>query len=183
MLVYLAADDDMVRLLAEAFDKYHGSRLRKGDDAVRVSIIQAWAKTDEDGNPVGAALKHHGVPCFAKVRIVNQRDRVNGLADAEILVDGDAWPHLEIPQRLAIIDQQLTRIEPVCHDDTGLFKLDDCGRPKLKIRLPDYQIAGFHEVRERHGGDSLEHREIATLFNELGQGVFAFVEQAQEQRA
>lgn len=35
--------------------------------------------------------KHHGVKAAGLCRIVNLKDRVKGLGDVEILIDGDWW--------------------------------------------------------------------------------------------
>lgn len=180
MPVYLKADDDMERLLHHTIEKYHARLLGDGtpdNPGVSVSIIQAWAKVDDDGNPVGAALMHHGYPALAKVRIIGQRDRVHGMADAEIIVDGDAWPKLDQARRIACLDHEMTHIEVQTHEDTGKPKLDDGGRPKLRMRLHDYQTGWFVEVAQRHGDASVERQQAQQILAENGQVLFAFMEQ------
>lgn len=36
------------------------------------------------------------------------------------------------------------------------MKTDDVGRPKLKMRLHDWQMGGFREIAQRYGSDALE---------------------------
>ena len=69
-------------------------------------------------------------------------------------------------QRSAV-DDCLTEIEVLIED--GKTKRDDCGRPKLRRRAPDWEVAGYNEVAERHGKSSLEIHNFRVLFDEHGQ--------------
>lgn len=170
MPTFTLANDDMNRLLERARAEWHKDL---NDNGVTVSCIVAIAKLDEEGNPMGDALKHHGVACFAVVRIVKQSDRVQGMADAEITLDGDRWAFLDDAERLAILDHELTHIEIVKED--GAVKLDDGGRPKLKLRAHDYEHGWFNETAKRHGPKSQEVQQAQQLFDADGQSYFGFV--------
>ena len=58
------------------------------------------------------------------------------------------------------------------------FKTDDAGRPRLKIRLHDWQLGGFAAVAERHGEHAPEVVEARKLAERFGQLLFDFAEGA-----
>lgn len=171
MTTYLLADDDTVRLLAETRAKYHPVLDEIG---VRVSILMAIAAVDKDGNKKGPALKVHGVPALAKVRIVKHSDRVQGMADAEIVVDGDEWAFFPREKKVAILDHELLHLDPQIDED-GKPVTDDGGRPVLKMRHHDHQIGWFKEIAERHGKHSVEMEQARAMFDEGGQAYFPFL--------
>src|SRR4051812_37217959 len=133
MTIYVAPEPDQVALLDHTLDTYH-QRLRAV--GIRVALRQAMSPVDDEGNPKGPALKHHGVPCYATVKIVSQKDRVMGQADAINTLDGDRWPTIDKATRIAILDHELTHLEPLLEED-GAPKEDDCGRPKLTMKVHD----------------------------------------------
>jgi hypothetical protein len=139
-------------------EKFHPPLVEIG---LTFSVLMAEAKRDAEGNLTGPAIKHHGYPALAKVRIVSERDRAHGMADVALLLDGDRWPLLSQGERIALLDHELTHIELVI-DDEGKPKADDLGRPKLRIRLHDFEAGWFHEVAERHGKQSQEVQQAHT---------------------
>lgn len=166
MSTFTIADDDTLRLFDVAMKTHHTRLVTAG---VRVSVIAAAAPIDEDTNePVGEALKHHGYPCMACVRIIKHSDRVQGMADAEIKIDGDRWPLLSREEKIAVFDHELTHLELV-------GDVDDGGRPKLKMRLHDHQLGWFDEVAERHGKFSIEQQQAQQLVDDCDQTYFAFM--------
>jgi hypothetical protein len=176
MTTYTHADDDTMRMLKEVADEYHAVL---GEEGVTVSILMAHAAIGDDGDPKGPALKHHGVPAFATIRRTTLKQRVAGMADAEMTIDGDRWPHMPVAQRRAIIDHELTHLDLVIKED-GLER-DDHGRPKLRLRPHDVEVGWFYEVAERHGDDSQERQQArAIAMDQHGQVLFSFVEQPEE---
>lgn len=132
---------EYVRPLLERIKKQHHRRLVDAD--VTIGLLSAHAPVDDDGDPKGPALKLHGVQCAATVRIVSHKDRVAGLPDAIVTIDGDRWEEFGALKQEAIIDHELAHLLPT--GDT-----DDCGRPKLKMRPHDVDLGGFHDIVERH---------------------------------
>lgn len=152
-------------MLLEETKQLHHPRLVLAE--VNVAAVMVEAKVDENGDPAGPALKHHGHPCLAKIRIVPPKERVQGLADAEITLDGDRWPLLSRDEQVAVLDHELTHLELVGEADDG-------GRPKLRMRLHDYEAGWFVEVAERHREASQERQQAATMFTAHGQALFPF---------
>ena len=159
MPVYELARDDLLVALAEVMGLYH-VELRDAD--VRIDVLVAYAKTDANGDPTGPAVKLHGHPCCAKVRVIGLRDRVAGRGDAEIIIDGDncdTWP----PEQLrAILDHELEHLELQVSDE-GLVKRDDAERPKLRLREHDRQFGWFDSVARRHGYASIEVQQATQM--------------------
>jgi len=174
MPTYRRADAETLATIEELIDEYHGVLK---DCAVRVGALFAFAPRDEEtGEPKNPAIKKYGLPAVATVRIVSQRDRVSGLADAMVVLDGDAWRGWSDAHQRAVIDRQLQHIE-VQIDDDGNVKTDDCNRPKLRIVPPDYLISGFRLIAERYGDDSLERQEARMALKVYGESVFGLMAQ------
>jgi hypothetical protein len=170
MPTYRQADKDVMKIIKELFDQHHEELAEAG---VRVGCLFAYAPKDENtGEPKGPALKLHGWPCAAIVKIVAHKDRVAGMPDAMICVDGKAWEEdwNENRQR-AVLDHELTHIE-VCRDEDGAVKLDDCHRPKLKMRPDDWNINGFQEIAQRYKEDSIEVGAARAMADKYGQLLF-----------
>ena len=109
---------------------------------------------------------------FAIVKINSLKDRVEGKADATILLDGYQWDHeMSEDQRKAVLDHEVMHLM-LERDGEGQIVADDIGRPKLKMRLHDFHFGGFHAIAERHGPHSVEHAAVKSL-GEVGwvQGV------------
>ena len=122
-------------------------------------------------NENGDAVSHGGYPALAMVRIVNLKDRVKGLADAEITIDQKAYEDMTDEQKDALLDHELHHLI-VLKDDDGFIKTDDVGRPKLKIKKHDYQMGWFREVAVRHGRNSPEVYQARILWERDGQAFF-----------
>lgn len=132
------------------------------EHAVTIGCLFAMSPRDEEGHPTGPALKHGGYPALGLMRIVSQRDRVAGLPDAQLIIDGERWPELAEPEREALVDHELYHLIVRTEGGIrgGVVKTDDCGRPKLKMRLHDVQLGGFTAIIERHK----EHATEAKVF-------------------
>ena len=158
---YQKADKATIALLNIVRDKHH-PRLVAHD--VRVGVLFAVAKVDEKtGEKTGPAIKGYaGAPAGAQVKTVSLKDRVVKEYDVEMLIDGDEWPHLPESVQVALLDHELTHIDP-----TG--ESDDLGRPKIKMREEDFIAWGFWEVIKRHGAAAMEHRALKRLEDQHGQ--------------
>lgn len=169
MATYEKAKQPLHVLLEAVRAAHHAERL----EGVTFAVLMVHAEVDSTGAPKGFALKHHGMPAAAKVRIVSLRDRAHGLADVEIQIDGDRWPKWSKATQRAILDHELT------HLLRGKGE-DDLGRPKLKIRDHDFQVGWFHEVAERHGKASVEVNQARVLATEYGKVYFGWSEYSEQ---
>lgn len=126
-------------------------------------------------NPDGDALKHHGTPAFANIRVVSPVDRVGKGYDAELRIDGGKWERLHHARRVALLDHELSHLKlkkswsvailDANKEPTGETELrwdtDDAGRPQLKTIPGDWETSdGFVAVVARHGLDAIEYASI-----------------------
>ena len=139
--------DNEVTALVAAVRRENHRYLEGADVAVDVLMV---SDIDDESGEVLAALKLHGYPAQATIKIVGPAQRALGQGDALMTLDFVSWRELPPAARRALIDHELTHLEVVC-GKKGEIKRDDSGRPKLKMRLHDYEIGGFREVIERHG--------------------------------
>ena len=147
---YAKASNDM-RDMAESVARNHHSELV--DAGVTIGVLACvHGERDDESRP---ALKLHGYTCAATIQITPVKQRMLGHPDAVIVIDEKTWEGLTEARRRALIDHELTHLV-VQFDDDGQPKLDDAGRPKLRMRLHDWELGGFEEVAERHGGSALE---------------------------
>lgn len=127
--------NQMARELLKEFE----SHLPVLDAGVTIACLFAYGDRDEDtGELKSDAIKHHGQRALGLCRIVNEKDRVKGCADAEILLDGDYWPTIDVPQQRALLDHELHHIK--VKDKKGIIQHDCAGRPKLKMRKHDVEF-------------------------------------------
>ena len=148
------APEDVMELAAGLMRRWHKD-LVKADVSVR--ILFAF---NHDAPP----LTHGGWPAKALARITNLRDRVAGLADALILIDGHGWQEWSDAMRLAILDHELHHFE-VRLDLVGNVRYDDANRPKLKMRMHDFQFGGFDVIVSRHREASAEAQAVKAVTN------------------
>lgn len=151
MPTYERASEEVEHQVARIMERYHGPLDEAG---VTVDILMCFAKRDANGDPVGAAIKNSGYACMATTKIVGTKDRAKGQADSEVLLDGDRWSELSGEEQDAVIDHELTHLELSVGDDG--IRIDDLGRPKLRVRLHDHQFGWFDEIVRRHGRCSIE---------------------------
>lgn len=135
---------------------------------VTITLLFAYGDRDEDtGELKSDAIKHHGMRALGLCRIVNEKDRVKGCADAEILLDGDYWPTIDAPEQRALLDHELHHLKVSVKD--GVIKHDCAGRPKLKMRKHDVEFGWFKTIAERHGEASMEQQQAKQLMDFAGQ--------------
>ena len=98
-----------------------------------------------------SAVKMNRRSVAARVRIVGYSDRAKNNADAEVRIDKERWENMSEQEKEALIDQQLYQIVVRFDKESNVIK-DNLGRPKLKIRKPDFRVEGFKEIVKRHKG-------------------------------
>lgn len=167
---YELADTDVISVLDRMMAKYHKDLT---EVELRVCCLMAIPAKNDKGEPLAPAVKLNGYPCQAIIKIISYKDRVAGREDVEITIDADNWEKLSEAERDALIDHELTHIE-VQRDDEGTVKADDCGRPKVKMRLHDHQHGWFDVVAKRHGDASAEVKQAKAFADEFGQVYFGW---------
>lgn len=143
-------------IINRMIERYHGG-LR--DAGLTIDVLEARAKTDGNGDSEAVALKLHGYPCAATIKISSYKDRVLGRGDALLTVDGDQWDTFTDEQKEALIDHELEHLE-LRTDNDGLLIRDDMDRPKLQMRRHDHQFGWFDAIVRRHGDASLESQQL-----------------------
>lgn len=150
---------DVHQLVRDVMEAYHE---RLADVKLSVDILLAYVDTDDAGNPLEEALKLHGYPCMATIKIRGPKDRAEGRGDVLLSLDVHAFLDLSDTERAAVIDHELTHVD-LQLDKNGKPKTDDYGRPKLTLRLHDRQFGWFDAVALRHGRESQEVQQAAAL--------------------
>lgn len=176
MPTYERAPDSCQDLIDETLAAYYPDLV---EAEVTVGSLFAFATTTEDGEKVGPAVKLHGYPCAATIKVNSTRDRVEGKPDATITVDGDQWPGWTDEERRALIDHELYHLELKRDRESGELLADDAGRPRMKCKLHDFQYGGFEAVARRHGAASFEVQQGRALADKYGQLLFSWGDQKQ----
>lgn len=156
-VVYENAPDTVYATVARVMKEYHKELT---DAGVTVGCTFARAGKNKHGHK--PAVMVHGFPKDAKVNKTDQKARLNGAKDAQIIFDATVWDGLSDPQRRALIDHELTHLVLKREGNTedGPIVMDDAQRPKLAMRLHDTEIGVFKEVIERHGKDAPDWRQV-----------------------
>ena len=145
--------------VAKLVEQYHP---RLAEAEVTYLIFMVHAPTDDDGKPKGPALKLHGYPCAATVKILGIKERKAGLPDVRLELDADTWDERPAAEQRAILDDCLTRILVEGEE------LDSADRPKLKQRKCDRHIEGFDEIIRRHEQAALVAQQLREAFRDVG---------------
>ncbi len=168
--IYSLADKDTEALCQEIVIKFHTDLDSTG---ATFNIIFALRDTEDESEKPVLSAKGHRV--FGLSKIHGLKERILGLADAEILLDGDAWPRMSKQVKSAVLDHQLQYFE-VKRDKDGEFVYDDLQRPVIKLRQTDRSFGWFDAVAERHQEHSMEVIQMRRLFSESGQIYLPFVD-------
>lgn len=152
MPTYSQAPKDAKALLDELMQAHYPTLVEHG---LKVGCLFACATRGDDGQPKGPAITLHGWPAAATVRIVSQKDRVAGLPDVMVTVDGDQWNEWEDLRKRAALHHELEHIE-LRLDEEGKVVLDACFRPKVKLKQHDFQLGGFHKIIEKYERHAIE---------------------------
>lgn len=157
---YALPADATLKLLADVREKYHP---RLDAHGVKIGLIMAFAAIGKDGLSKAPAISGYaGHAAAASVSTVSTKDRLIKGYDVEILLDAERWNELSLAEQTAILDHELTHIEP-----TG--DKDDLDRPITKMRKEDFAAWGFEEIIRRHGFAAMESKAVAHLSKEFGQ--------------
>lgn len=138
--------------------------------AAKVDIVMAFR--DPDGE--APAMEKDGHRILGQASTIKLKDRVKGMGDCEIMLDGDAWDGLPDKQKAALMDHELEHFE-VKRDKVGDFIMDDLNRPVIKIRNHDRSFGWFDTIAMRHRSDSMEVHQLRKLFTEEGQVYLPFI--------
>lgn len=170
MPLYEKAKADVTRTITRVMKQHHDLL---DDLGVKVEALMVYAS--QPGQP---ALPVRGHAAAAKIRVLPLRDRAKGLADAELLIDGDRWEDWPDATRDALIDHELTHLEPAV-DRHGVPKRDDLDRPRLKIRPHDIELGVFEEVIARHRTASIDCQRVEDAARRV-QRLFSFMDDPPE---
>jgi len=143
---------------------------------VTVEVIFGYASRNADDEQVGHAYKVRQRPVSSTSSKTKLIDRVLGAGDIRIELDGDQWNSLHVDQQTAIIDRELQSFAVAKDSEDGII-LDSHGRPKLKRRLPDFEVSIYTEIAKRHREASVEVISMAQIYSQAGQVVFPFLGQ------
>jgi hypothetical protein len=179
MPIYSPGSDELIEQVQEAAERYHPELVEAG---LRVDVLEARPKTDDAGDPVEEALRHHGYGCYATIKICGPKERGAGRGDCLLTVDAYRWPELGRETQMAILDHELTHLELI-RSAKGAIKLDDYERPRLGIRLHDIQYGWFQSVAARHGMDSIEVQQAGHLLTRDENAVFVQPHLSQPRKA
>lgn len=153
MATYRKADPDATDIVVSILGQHYPKLAAAG---VRIGVLMAFApKSDKTGEPIGNAVMWAGMKAAAKIRIVSLKDRVAGLPDAQIIVDGDEWPDWDEKRRTALMHHEVEHLE-LRLDDEGNVQTDDAFRPKLKLKTHDFYVGGFWNIVEQYETSALE---------------------------
>ncbi len=139
--------------------------------SIAIDILFKHAERDENDKPKACALRVQGRPSMGCIRITNLKERILKHGDAEMILDGDRWEKLTEPQQRALLDQIVTRLDPMMSENDEP-EVDEANRPLLKSRKCDIHYEGFEEVAARHGDNSQELIEATTLKARHGKLLF-----------
>jgi hypothetical protein len=117
-------------------------------------------------------LKLRGWPAHALVKVNSHEQRVAGLSDARIVLNGDSWEEQSDGEKEAILEHELYHLE-VLREPGGAVKTDDCHRPRLKLKPHDFEVCGFYAIIERHKTAAKEMQALAHLAAKVQRELFA----------
>lgn len=174
--IYMKADANIHSLVDHAISSWHPDLAKT---KVKVGVLFVLAARESQ-----PPLKENGHHVEGTVKIVPLKDRVTKDFDVEMLLDGDEWTAGKSEHHLALVDHLLSRLEVrrpkkkkkkskgsegavhgsdeerKDHEEQE-FLTDDIGRPIIKLRKGDWNAGiGFRDVVDRHGGFSVEKRNL-----------------------
>jgi hypothetical protein len=113
----------------------------------------------------GPAIKVRGCEAAGCIRITKLTERTLGMGDALMILDGERLDSWTSKRLQAVIDHELRHLVLSKSKKTGAIQRDDLDRPRLKIRMHDFEFGWFARTAELYGEDSYEvsqAREIVT---------------------
>lgn len=177
MPVYDPAPPEVEELLERAMRQWHPELVDVGV-TVTAKLASPTDKQMEEHDEAGkpghpVVVKWHGYAAVALIKVTKYDDRVDGLADARLVIDRLRWEDMNEKQHLALLDHELEHVV-VQRTKDGAVKTDDIGRPKLKLKLHDEQLGVFKDVARRHGPNSIDYRELEDIHRRWEQDEFAW---------
>lgn len=160
--------------LIQMRDRYHQPLVAA---EVKIELLLARAARDKNGDANGPPLKKHGHPTRTIVRIVSLKDRVAGLGDVIIMVDGDEWDEWTPAELDATLDNALTQIQLVMDepkDGPATVRRDDADRPVLRLAKGDFMVSGFASVIRRHKENAAEAQALQAAHEKYVQNELAW---------
>lgn len=158
---YDQPSEQVIALIKSTIKEFHPEL----DEAqVTVDAIMAY-------NDKGFAVKAGGYPALACIKANSLANRIKGLADALITIDGDSYDSMSEAQQKALIDDQLYCLM-ITRDKEQNIKTDDASRPKLRLKKCDYRLSWFREIAVRHGSNSPERYQAKVLWENDGKAFF-----------
>ncbi len=145
------ASTEVVALVGSVMREHFDQLVQAG---VTVRTIMAHAGVDDDGEPKGPAIQKDGHAVAGRTKIVSLKDRVAGLDDAVMELDGDRWPEWQEMFQRSVIWHELNHLELK-------GKIDDAGRPKMKLRKHDIQLGVFLAGMEIFGSEGADTQVMA----------------------
>jgi hypothetical protein len=162
---YQQASDDVREMAKSLMIQYHNELF---EHEVKIDYLFAFGELDAETNEkLAPAIKHNGWPALGLASRTKLKDRVKGMGDCEILLDGDEWPKMNYAQQLALLDHELEHFE-IKRDKYGNVEKDDIDRPKITIREHDRQHGWFDNIAQRHGINSNEVKQFREIITEAG---------------
>lgn len=159
---YQEVDPATYEIIHHAMKDYHSELV-----TASVTIHAIFASNfDAEDEPL-PAVKFHGHSAAAKIQVTSLQDRSRGLPDVKLTIDRHQWDGMAKTRRIALVDHELEHLV-LQTDDEGV-KLDELGRPKLKLKIHDWMLAGFASIISRHGEAAVEHHEMVRWQEEYGQ--------------
>lgn len=155
---YSNATDDLLKVAKDVIKTHHAAICH-----VKIDLLFAHGKRDENNNVVGDAIRHQGHKALALASKVSLLNRKKGMGDCQVLVDHDWWEKATSAEQFALLDHEFHHFAPV----DGKF--DELDRPIIKIRKHDVQIGWFSVVAKRNGIHSQERIQAKQLMDEKGQ--------------
>lgn len=159
------ADQSMLNVLQDVLVD-HYPELIEAD--LKIEVLMASAP---EGKP---AVKLHGNPALAVIKIVGPDERCSGGPDVRIKVDLGRWASLGPKRREALFAHELFHVV-LSRDEDGELLTDDYDRPKVKLKPDDWAITGFKAIYDLYGEDSVEWSSYVAMRETLGQGTFDFM--------
>ncbi len=164
-VTYERAKPEITELLLKMRNKHHPGLCKP---EVTVDILMTQEIEPETGE-VLPTLKHNKYPAVAVIKETSLKERALGLADALLIIDAVRWDELGDKEREATLDHELQHLEVQVDAESEEPKLDDLQRPKLKLRLHDWELGGFTAVAQRHGKHAIEVKAVRACVDGEGQ--------------
>jgi len=142
-LTTVCTDREVLERVERMRARYHSEL---DDFEATINVLWIDRRTDEDGEWVdGPLLTHNGYSALATIRKTPERDRLLGVADAILSINGEFYRDLDDAGRDALIDHELEHLE-IARRNNDEVLWDDAGRPKLRLRKHDWQLGGFLSI-------------------------------------